>query len=107
MRQIQQEVIKHFQNCAGSINQDKPIPSEWINEYQPLLNIDENIYASVLNPITEEEWLDVLNNNLPQGKANGPSNISYKDISLSPIEYNQILKDIIEKTFISQQVITD
>ena len=50
--QIMDEVNKHFQTCAGTINQDKPIPQEWANEYSPQHHIDASIYDSTVHDIT-------------------------------------------------------
>jgi exonuclease III len=74
---IMQETNKHFQTIANSINSYKEIPTSWKAQYQPIDNIDENIYENLLAQVTKEELLGVIRDK-PNGKAVGPSGISYE-----------------------------
>lgn len=53
------------------------LTSEWKAEYEPLSDIDQEIYTSVTTVPAKEElkWIVV---DLPNGKAAGPSGIPYK-----------------------------
>jgi ribonuclease HI len=91
--EIKKLVANHFQNCAGSINCEKEIPDEWIDEYRPKEELSESIYDSVLTPITLEEIIEI-GKMLPGKKANGPTGISYEDIKLTLIPLKEILQEI-------------
>ncbi|GBB98594.1 hypothetical protein RclHR1_32700001 [Rhizophagus clarus] len=52
---IKELTLLHFQNYAGSKNDDKTIPPEWINEYKLIAQLNHHIYDSTLKPITMEE----------------------------------------------------
>ncbi|CAG8490279.1 12678_t:CDS:2, partial [Rhizophagus irregularis] len=67
--EIKKLVANHFQNCAGSVNCEKEIPAEWIDEYRPKEELSESIYDSVLTPITLEEIIEI-GKMLPGKKAN-------------------------------------
>ncbi|POG61450.1 hypothetical protein GLOIN_2v1814043, partial [Rhizophagus irregularis DAOM 181602=DAOM 197198] len=67
--EIKKLVANHFQNCAGSINCEKEIPAEWIDEYRPKEELSESTYDSVLAPITLEEIIEI-GKMLPGKKAN-------------------------------------
>jgi Reverse transcriptase (RNA-dependent DNA polymerase). len=77
---IKQEVNRHFQNAAKIPPLTLPTMSDkWIEEYTPKVNINDNIYTNLLSPPSDKEWNDVLHA-LPNGKAPGPSGISYEMI---------------------------
>ncbi|CAB4480020.1 unnamed protein product [Rhizophagus irregularis] len=73
--QIKVLVANHFQNCAGSVNCEKEIPNEWINEYKPKEDILESIYDEVLFPVMIEELIETAKM-LPPKKATGPTGIA-------------------------------
>ncbi|PKY31581.1 hypothetical protein RhiirB3_393426 [Rhizophagus irregularis] len=58
--QIKVLVANHFQNCAGSVNCEKEIPNEWINEYKPKEDILESIYDEVLFPENNLIFVDQI-----------------------------------------------
>jgi len=53
----------------------KDIPDDWIPQFQPKSYVDENIYNSLMDPPSWDEWLIAIHN-LSNGKAAGPSGIS-------------------------------
>ena len=53
--EIKKEVNSHFQSIAGSVNRRKTIPEQWIPYYDPIPNINQHIYTSLLDHITDEE----------------------------------------------------
>ncbi|GBB98255.1 hypothetical protein RclHR1_31810003 [Rhizophagus clarus] len=64
------------------------ITGRWINQYQPLRHINENIYSKLMDLSSHDEWLDVIRN-LPKGKATGPSGISNEILQhLSPTAHD-------------------
>ncbi|GET59532.1 hypothetical protein RIR_jg1385.t3 [Rhizophagus irregularis DAOM 181602=DAOM 197198] len=52
-------------------------PPRWQRAYTPLSDIDSSLYNSVMSPILEDEWKNILNS-MPNNKASGPSKISYE-----------------------------
>jgi hypothetical protein len=90
---IKKEVNNHFQNVAGTISVNKEIPPEWIEDYKPLENVDQQIYNPLNDPISLDE-LEKNINELPSKTANGPNNISYEDLKLLTLEIKQYLVDL-------------
>ena len=88
--QIKEETIKHFQNCAGSSNEDKHIPDNWQEQYRPKDNIDSSIYGDLMSAPTLDEWLKVLQQ-LPKSKAAGPSKITNEMLQHLGTKSNEIL----------------
>jgi exonuclease III/ribonuclease HI len=80
----------HFQTCAGGINEEKLIPDRWINQYTPKNNIDENIYNSLMDEPTIQEWNEVLKQ-LPSDKAAGPSKITNEMLKHLGDKMNSVL----------------
>src|SRR5581483_10099240 len=76
-KEINKLTINHFQNIAGNKNSSKNIPNDWIDQYKPKDNINEHIYDQLCSIISETEVLEAINS-LPNGKAVGPSGISYE-----------------------------
>jgi hypothetical protein len=89
-KEIKKEVNLHFQTVAGSTNRPKDIFGRWHHQYEPLNHINENIYHSIMNDIIDEEWTRHIHT-LPNGKASGPSSISYEMIKHSSLEMKQQL----------------
>ena len=52
---VKQTVNDHFQRAAGTTHELKDIPEEWIPSYNPLEDINANIYNSLMSPPTAEE----------------------------------------------------
>lgn len=100
---IKQLTINHFRDFASSQNREVTIDDAWIDEYNPIDAIDESIYKDILSPIMNEEWIELIDQ-LPIGKATGPTNISYEDIKKAPDEYNKLLINLINNIFVNQDI---
>lgn len=72
---IKEKTRSHFKTCAGSINEDREIPLRWKEQYLPRESIDPSIYSKLMSEPTFDEWMSIINQ-LPLGKAAGPSNIT-------------------------------
>ena len=72
---VKRETARHFQQVVGSRHSNPSLPDLWKDEYEPLTDINPNIYDSLMQPPTDEEWADILKS-LPDGKAPDPSKIS-------------------------------
>jgi hypothetical protein len=83
---IKEEVNKHFQNIAGTVNKEKMIPDNWMETYQPLKHIKDSIYESLMDIPTFEEISAVIKK-LSKGKAAGPSGIDYELFQLASSTY--------------------
>ncbi|GBC09190.1 hypothetical protein RclHR1_08680007 [Rhizophagus clarus] len=98
--------LQHFQNCAGSKNDIKTIPKEWITEYEPMDQIDHHIYDSTLKPIDVEELHQVVYD-FPKKKACSPTTLYYKDFQiLFPAIKDQLLS-LFNKILTTQQIPKD
>ncbi|GET56023.1 RNA-directed DNA polymerase from mobile element jockey-like [Rhizophagus irregularis DAOM 181602=DAOM 197198] len=78
---IKQAAIKHFQSVVtppliqySSIDE---FPPRWQRAYTPLSDINSSLYNSVMSPILDVEWKNIINS-MPNNKASDPSMISYK-----------------------------
>ncbi|GET64696.1 reverse transcriptase family protein [Rhizophagus irregularis DAOM 181602=DAOM 197198] len=78
---IKQAAIKHFQSVVTpplvQYSSTDSFPPRWQRAYSPLSDIDSSLYNSVMSPILEDEWKNILNS-MPNNKASGPSKISYE-----------------------------
>src|SRR5688572_14440144 len=97
----------HFQTIAGSPPSHRTTLQDmsplWRNLYSPLSHVDPNIYVSLLAPPSNDEWRSTISS-LPNGKASGPSNISYEMLKhLSPL-LNDLLKEIVTLCFESGHI---
>ena len=77
--EIKKEVNKHFQTVAGSTNTDIQPEGRWIKRYEPIAEIEDNIYSELNKEIDTQEWNSVLHDT-PKNKAAGPSTIPYEMI---------------------------
>jgi hypothetical protein len=99
---LKKVVADHFKFIAGnppsvSMTFDL-LPDNWKPIYTPPDDIDDNIYNSILFPVTEEEWNSALSS-LPSGKAAGLSGIPYEMLKhLSP-DASSYLKDLVSLCF--------
>ena len=57
---IHTETNRHFQTCAGSINEEKIIPPNWQQQYAPKPGIDDSIYENLMAAPTYQEWIEVI-----------------------------------------------
>ena len=88
---VNQAAIKHFQTAAGTINEHRTIPQDWIEEYTPIAHIDELIYDPLTNEINHEEFLNIIAE-LPNNKACGPTTISNEMIKHFPESMLQLTR---------------
>jgi len=77
---IKQHIQNHFENWTAHkpINQDL-YQNFWKQHYQLQLHINLEWYHSLTQPITTDEVINTINQ-LPNGKACGPTGISYEMI---------------------------
>ncbi|CAB4443464.1 unnamed protein product [Rhizophagus irregularis] len=78
---IDKEVIDHFQNfvpiTSSPPSSIRDLPDRWSNVYEPLVDVNPNIFDSLMNPPALEEWSSTISS-MPNDKAPGPSMISYE-----------------------------
>ncbi|CAG8782724.1 12554_t:CDS:2, partial [Rhizophagus irregularis] len=79
-----------------STNQEKILSGIWIDQYSPRNYVDENIYDGLIDHITQEE-IEYHISLLPNGKASGPSRVSYKMIKHSSSEMKTYIKDYLNE----------
>ncbi|GET62886.1 Down syndrome cell adhesion molecule-like protein Dscam2 [Rhizophagus irregularis DAOM 181602=DAOM 197198] len=80
-KDIDDAVVNHFQNFVP-IKSTPPVsidtlPDRWSSAYQPMDDVSSSIYDSLMNPPTLDEWLSTVSST-PNGKASGPSMITYE-----------------------------
>jgi hypothetical protein len=103
---VKKKVMDHFQKCAGSINQEKHIPDNWKQEYEPITYINSNIYDELLS-LPTMELLETHIKQLPVGKAAGPTGIHNEMIKHLPTNMKELLLDIIIDIFQNQHLPLD
>ncbi|GBB87861.1 hypothetical protein RclHR1_14350010 [Rhizophagus clarus] len=107
LQDISNAVINHFQN-AVPIKSSPPshisaLPDRWRSEYSPMDSVSSDIYSSLLSFPSLEEWLSTVSS-MPNGKAPGPSMITYEMLKhLGPIA-NSLLLILIRKCFASADI---
>ncbi|PKC67762.1 hypothetical protein RhiirA1_393459 [Rhizophagus irregularis] len=94
--QVMEETNRHFQTVAGSVNRKKPIQGRWKEQYKPQPHINENIYSSIMDAPSYDEWLDIIRQ-LSNGKATGPSGVSNEMLKHLSDDCNHILYYLICK----------
>ncbi|GBC39515.2 hypothetical protein GLOIN_2v1480544 [Rhizophagus irregularis DAOM 181602=DAOM 197198] len=104
--EINKLTIEHFKNFAGIQNHDVELPDFWKNEYESKSNVEENIYQNVLDPINDEEWVELIKA-LPLHKASGPTTMTYEDIKYAPKEFNELFRNLIDDVFRTQEMPND
>ncbi|GET57877.1 RNA-directed DNA polymerase from mobile element jockey-like [Rhizophagus irregularis DAOM 181602=DAOM 197198] len=80
-KDVDDAVVNHFQNFVP-IKSTSPVsintlPDRWSSAYQPMDDVSSSIYDSLMNPPTFDEWLSTVSST-PNGKASGPSMITYE-----------------------------
>ncbi|GET51089.1 hypothetical protein GLOIN_2v1786555 [Rhizophagus irregularis DAOM 181602=DAOM 197198] len=80
-KDIDDAVVNYFQNFVP-IKSTPPVsidtlPDRWSSAYQPMDDVSSSIYDSLMNPPTFDEWLSTVSST-PNGKASGPSMITYE-----------------------------
>ncbi|GBC05572.1 hypothetical protein RclHR1_00630019 [Rhizophagus clarus] len=104
---ISDAVVNHFQH-AVPIKSTPPLhvsalPDRWQSEYSPMDSILPAIYDSLLSPPTLEEWLSTISS-MPNGKAPGPSMITYEMLKYLGPATNALLLILIRKCFTSADI---
>ncbi|PKK61788.1 hypothetical protein RhiirC2_718175 [Rhizophagus irregularis] len=80
-------MIEHYQNAAGKkMNDGIAMSDRWQRQYAPKNDINTDWYNATVKEITEEEWMDTIQE-LAKDKAAGPSK------SLSAIVSSQMYMD--------------
>ncbi|CAG8721784.1 11105_t:CDS:2, partial [Rhizophagus irregularis] len=106
--------MKNYEKLCGfmdyiaklTFNREKEIPENWKYQYQPIDEINPEIYKNILEPITDEEWQFFIHN-LPNNKASGPSTITYEMIKHASPEYLNLIKEMISGIFKHGQIPKD
>ncbi|RIA88764.1 hypothetical protein C1645_825849 [Glomus cerebriforme] len=93
-QEIKENVNEHFQKCPASISREKDIPPEWASFYQPLSDVDSNIYNDLMAPPSGFEWNAIISA-LPKDKAVSPSGISNEMYQHLGPNMKQIVLDFI------------
>jgi len=75
--EVQQEVKTHFMKQFRKRQLDNSkFTSKWIKAYRPIDEINEKIYSTISEEVTEQEWQEVLRG-IKSKSAPGTSGISY------------------------------
>ncbi|GBB98046.1 hypothetical protein RclHR1_31210003 [Rhizophagus clarus] len=104
---ILEAVVNHFQH-AVPIKSTPPLhisalPDRWQSEYSPMDSISPAIYDSLLSPPSLDEWLSTVSS-MPNGKAPGPSMITYDMLKHLGPTANALLLTLIRKCFASADI---
>ncbi|GBB94228.1 hypothetical protein RclHR1_23140002 [Rhizophagus clarus] len=104
---ISEAVVNHFQHMVP-IKSTPPLhisalPDRWQLEYSPMDSISPEIYDSLLSPPSLEEWLSTISS-MPNGKAPGPSMITYEMLKHLGPTTNALLLAMICKYFASADI---
>ncbi|GBB96491.1 hypothetical protein RclHR1_27680003 [Rhizophagus clarus] len=104
---ISDAVVTHFQN-AVPVKSTLPLhlsalPDRWRSEYTPMDSVSPVIYDSLLSPSSLDEWLSTISS-MPNGKASGPSMITYEMLKHLGPTANALLLILIHKCFASADI---
>ncbi|GBB91030.1 hypothetical protein RclHR1_18120001, partial [Rhizophagus clarus] len=104
---ISDTVVNHFQH-AVPVKSTPPLhisalPDRWRSEYLPMDSISPAIYDSLLSPPSLEEWLSTISS-MPNGKAPGPSMITYEMLKHLGPAANALLLILICNYFASTDI---
>src|SRR5215212_729055 len=91
-----EEVLKavkdHFNKLSNTATKPTAqLERVWKEEYEPLVQVEDECFIDIMNSITTDEWTEVLHT-LPLGKAAGLSKISYEMIKYSSKKCKEILR---------------
>ena len=84
---------------------NEPLPSHWEQEYLPKDDIDSTIYNSLDNPLTLQEWMDVVKNSSNKFTA-GISGVEYQMIKHASKKVHELLTQLANLCFSAQLVPT-
>ena len=101
---IKQTIQNHFYNWTAP----RPINfnifnTNWTTEYTPKTNIQPNWYSNILQPILIDEVQQTISQ-LPNGKACGPSGISYEMFKHAGTLFLQLTTELLNQCLIQQQI---
>ena len=72
-KKILAEIRKHYKNAFKTRKSNFDLLSEdWKKDYQPSIDVKEEWFKELMEPVTEEEF-NVTLKDLPYGKASGVS----------------------------------
>ena len=103
---INTAATRHFQTAAGAVNQPKIIPPEWIEEYNPISHIDDNVYLPLIKDISIDELITIIHE-LPHNKACGPSTISNEMIKHYPTSMILVVKSLFSKCLLTNDILEE
>ncbi|EXX74495.1 hypothetical protein RirG_050540 [Rhizophagus irregularis DAOM 197198w] len=79
-KEITEAMIEHYQNAAGKkMNDGIAMSDRWQRQYAPKNDINTDWYNATVKEITEEEWMDTIQE-LTKDKAAGPSKVSNEEL---------------------------
>jgi ribonuclease HI len=101
---IKAHIKNHFEKWTAY----KPINetlfnSTWQQQYEPISSINSNWYKPLIDPISQDEVLLTINS-LPNGKACGPTGISYEMIKHSSSTLISAITALFNRCFLSQHI---
>src|SRR5256884_3770569 len=100
---IKYHTAHHFQNIVGPPLTDGTIPTEWQEDYNELPQVNPDVYQSLYDLPSFEEWYSFLKD-VPNNKAPEPSNLSYDLLKhLGPLGL-KVLHNITCACFILQDI---
>ncbi|GBC10533.1 hypothetical protein RclHR1_00970034 [Rhizophagus clarus] len=106
-KDISEAVVNHFQTVvpikATPPTHISALPDRWHSEYLPMNTVSPDIYNSLLAPPSLEEWLSTVSS-MPNGKAPGPSMITYEMLKYLGPATNSLLLTLICKCFASANI---
>ncbi|GBC05504.1 hypothetical protein RclHR1_06260010 [Rhizophagus clarus] len=106
-KDISDAVVNHFQTIipikATPPSHISALPDRWRFEYSPMNTISPDIYSSLLAPPSLEEWLSTVSS-MPNGKAPGPSIITYEMLKHLGPATNSLLLLLIRKCFATADI---
>ncbi|CAB4436115.1 unnamed protein product [Rhizophagus irregularis] len=104
---IDDAVVNHFQNFVP-IHSSPPssisdFPARWSDAYQPLPDVSDNIYDSLMNPPSLDEWLSTVFS-MPNDKAAGPSMITYEMLKHLGPRISDLLLILIQRCLLTADI---
>ncbi|GBB92790.1 hypothetical protein RclHR1_20570005 [Rhizophagus clarus] len=106
-KDISDAAVNHFQTVVPIRATPPPnilaLPDRWRSAYSPMNTISSDIYSSHLAPPSLEEWLSTVSS-MPNGKAPGPSMITYEMLKHLGPTTNNLLLTLIRKCFASADI---
>ncbi|CAB4417102.1 unnamed protein product [Rhizophagus irregularis] len=106
-RAIDDAVVDHFQNFvpirSSPSSSISMLPARWLDTYQPLPDVLVNIYDSLMNPPSLDEWLAMVSS-MPNDKAAGPSMITYEMLKHLGLKISDLLLILIRSCLLKADI---